>query len=102
MITDPSNEIYISPISAWEIGVKHSLGKLSLPVGPAIFIPRETRRHRIASWPLNGNAALAASGLPMLHKDPFDRLLVGQAMVDGLTLLTPDPLVKQYSVPTLW
>jgi len=85
-----------------EIGVKSSLGKLSLPFQPSILVPRETRRHRILSWPLQEAAALVASGLPQHHKDPFDRLLIGQALVEGLTLLTPDPLIKQYPVITLW
>lgn len=102
IITDTCNEIYLSPVSAWEIGVKHKLGKLPLPIEPSIFVPRETGRHRILSWPLNEAAALVASGLPLHHQDPFDRLLVGQAMVDGLTILTPDPLIRQYSATTLW
>jgi len=102
VITDSANEIYLSPVSAWEIGVKYSLGKLSLPTEPSIFVPRETRRHRLHSWPLQEAAALVASGLPQHHKDPFDRLLIGQALVDGLTLLTPDPLIKPYAVTILW
>ena len=102
IISDALNEIYLSPVSAWEIGVKHKIGKLSLPCEPSIFVPRETNRHKVGSWPLNQAAALVASGLPLHHKDPFDRLLVGQAVVDGLTILTPDPLIRQYSATTLW
>lgn len=102
VIADPSNEIFLSAVSAWEIGVKFGLGKLELPVEPSIFVPRERSRHRLVSLPVDETASLAASSLPLQHKDPFDRLLVGQALSLGLTLLTPDPLIAQYAVPVLW
>ena len=101
-ILEPTNELFLSVISSWEIGVKHSLGKLALPTAPSLFVPRERERHRIESLPLGESAALAASSLPPHHKDPFDRLLLGQALATGLVLLTPDPLMKPYAVPLLW
>ena len=100
--SDPDNTIYLSVVTAWEIGVKFTLGKLSLPTEPSVFVPRERLRHRLDTLPVNEAAALLASGLPVHHKDPFDRLLVGQALTHGLTLLTPDPLIAQYSVPVHW
>lgn len=102
VISDPTNEVFLSAVSAWEIGVKFGLGKLSLPIEPIFFIPRERKRHRLASLPIDESASLIASGLPLHHKDPFDRLLVGQALSRGLTLLTPDPLIAQYTVPLVW
>lgn len=99
---DPTNEVYLSPVSAWEIAVKHRLGKLPLPRSPATFVPEERVRHHIAPLPLDEAAALATERLPDLHRDPFDRMLVCQAIMGALTLVTPDPLVTQYPVPTLW
>ena len=102
VIEDPANEIFLSAASAWEIGVKYGLGKLPLPLAPSLFVPRERTRHRLVSLPLDEMASLTASGLPSLHKDPFDRLLIGQALTRGMTLLTPDPLIAQYAVPVTW
>ena len=102
IISEAENEIYLSSVSAWEIGVKYNLGKLQLPVEPSIFVPRETTRHRIQPLDLSHSAALAASNLPLHHKDPFDRLLVGQALVEGLIILSPDPLVQKYAAPICW
>lgn len=102
LIVDPANEALLSVVSAWEIGVKFALGKLSLPVPPGILVPRERRRHALEALPLGEEAALVASGLPPHHRDPFDRLLVGQAIIEGALLLTPDPLVSQYGAFVRW
>jgi PIN domain nuclease of toxin-antitoxin system len=99
---DPENHVYLSVVSAWEITVKHALGKLPLPSSAASFVPRERSRHRIAILPLEEDAALAVGRLPDLHRDPFDRMLVCQAIMSGCTLVTPDDLVTQYPVPSLW
>ena len=100
--SDPANEAFLSSVSAWEIAVKHSLDKLPLPRPPSVLVPEERRRHQIQPLPFDEAAALFCAKLPELHKDPFDRMLVCQAIVGGLTLLTPDPLVTQYPVATVW
>ena len=102
IISDPANGVFLSAASAWEIGVKFSLGKLSLPVEPTVFVPRERNRHRLSSLAVDEYSSLMASSLPAHHKDPFDRLLVGQALTGGLTILTPDPMISAYAVPVLW
>lgn len=102
IVADPANDIYLSAVSAWEIGVKFGLGKLDLPTEPSLFVPRERNRHRLMSLAVDETASLLASALPILHKDPFDRLLIGQALGQGLTLLTPDPLIHLYAVPVTW
>jgi PIN domain nuclease of toxin-antitoxin system len=102
LFADPANDAYLSSVSAWEIAVKHSLGKLPLPRPPSVLVPEERRRHLIEPLPLDEAAALFCAKLPDLHKDPFDRMLVCQAIIGGLTLLTPDPLVTQYPVTTVW
>lgn len=98
----PDNEVYLSAVSVWEITVKHSLGKLPLPASPEHFIPNQRERHGITSLPLEEPAILYLSKLPLLHRDPFDRMLVCQAIQHELTLLTPDPLITQYPVRTDW
>jgi len=98
----PDSEVYLSAVSAWEIAVKHALGRLPLPEPPEVCIPRLRRDHGIAPLPLDEEAALHLARLPSLHRDPFDRMLVCQAIVGGMVLLTPDPSILQYPVRTLW
>src|SRR5665647_2048025 len=102
LFVDPENIIYLSAVSAWEISVKHGLGKLPLATLPHIYVPNERLCHDILSLPLDEDAASTVSRLPALHNDPFDRLLICQAITQGLTLLTPDPLIHQYPVNVKW
>ena len=102
VFSDPNNDVYLSAVSVWEIAFKHSLGKLPLPASPDRFIPTQRERHGITSLPLEEQAVLYLSKLPLLHRDPFDRTLVCQAIQHELTLLTPDPLITQYAVRTAW
>jgi len=99
---DPDNDAYLSAVSVWEIAVKYSLGKLPLPTSPERFIPNQRERHGITSLSLEEEAILYFSKLPLLHRDPFDRVLICQAIQHELTLLTPDPLITQYAVRTAW
>ena len=100
--TDPKNEVYLSSVSAWEINVKYRLGKLSLPLSPDKFIPKERKRHMVARLNLSQQDTFHLLRLPTPHKDPFDRMLVCQAIEHSLTILTPDPLVTQYPIRSLW
>lgn len=99
---DPGNEVYLSVVSAWEIAVKYSLGKLPLPAPPSELIPELRESHRIEPLALDEEAALHLSRLPAIHADPFDRMLICQAIVHGMTLLTPDETVRRYPVRALW
>jgi PIN domain nuclease of toxin-antitoxin system len=96
--------VYLSAVSVWEITVKNSLGKLPFPTSPERFIPIQRESHGITSLPLEEQAILYLylSRLPLFHRDPFDRVLVCQAIQHELTLLTPDPLITQYAVRTAW
>ncbi len=100
--TDPKNEVYLSAVSAWEINVKYQLGKLPLPLSPDKFIPKERKRHLITPLDLSEQDTLHLCKLPTPHKDPFDRMLVCQAIEHSLTILTPDPLITQYPIRCLW
>jgi PIN domain nuclease of toxin-antitoxin system len=100
--TDPANEIFLSAASAWEIGIKWKRGRLPLAQPPTSFVPDQREAHGITPLAIDEESALHVTRLPDLHRDPFDRMLVSQAIVHGLVLLTPDPLVTQYPARTLW
>jgi PIN domain nuclease of toxin-antitoxin system len=91
----------LSAVSFWEICLKHSLGKLPLPQSPAQFVPLQREKHLIAPLALDEAAVAQLSGLPALHRDPFDRMLVCQARAHNLTLASSDSLVRQYPVALL-
>ena len=102
LFVDPANEIYLSSVSTWEIAIKHSMGRLPLPESPARFIPAQRKQHGIEPLPLDEEATLHLTRLPALHKDPFDRMLICQAVAQHLVILTPDELINQYPVRTMW
>jgi PIN domain nuclease of toxin-antitoxin system len=102
LFQDPDNEVYLSVVSAWEIALKQAAGRLPLPDTPERFVPGERRRHGIESLDLDEETALHLGRLPSLHRDPFDRMLVCHAIVHGLVIVGPDPLITQYPVRTTW
>jgi PIN domain nuclease of toxin-antitoxin system len=102
LFVDPDNEVYLSVVSAWEIALKHAAGRLPLPGSPEQLVPAERRRHGIDTLGLDEESALHLGRLPPLHRDPFDRMLVCQAIVHGLVILGPDPLITQYPIRAAW
>ncbi len=100
-IRDPVNEVYLSVVSVWEAVIKYALGKLPLPAPPAEYLPRQRAAHLIASLPIDETTLLHLASLPPLHRDPFDRILVAQALQHGLTLVTVDDAVRAYPVALL-
>ena len=102
LYASPDNEVYLSAASAWEIAVKYARGRLTLAERPERFVPTQRAKHDILSLPLDEESSLHMSRLPPLHRDPFDRILVGQAIVHGMTILTPDALITQYPARTMW
>jgi PIN domain nuclease of toxin-antitoxin system len=101
-ICDPTNDVYLSPTSVWEIVIKHALGRLVIKLAPDRYVPEQRGLHRIDTLPVTEEAALKLSGLPLHHRDPFDRLLVAQAVAEGCAIATPDPLIRLYTVSTIW
>jgi PIN domain nuclease of toxin-antitoxin system len=101
-IRDPGNDVFLSAASVWEIVVKHATRKLPLPEPPDRLIPTERRLRGITSLSIDEESALQGVRLPPLHRDPFDRMLVAQAIAHGLAVVTPDPLIAQYSVRVVW
>lgn len=102
LFLDENNERYLSTASAWEIGIKHAAARLPLPERPDIYIPKLRAASGIEPLAIDEESALHAGKLPGLHVDPFDRMLVAQAIVHGMTILTPDPEIEQYAVRVLW
>lgn len=102
-IEDESNELYLSAVIAWEIGVKFAKGRLpELPESPQTYVTRRMALLRAEPLPIEVSHALQAASLPAIHADPFDRLLVAQAQLEGLAILTRDPNIAQYDVETIW
>ncbi len=99
-LLDTGNDVIVSAVSAWEIAVKQSLGKLSLP-GPAeVFLPHAVDNSGFDWINISHEDALRVRALPWHHRDPFDRMLIAQAMA-GLTLVTHDDKLRAYGIPLL-
>ncbi|MGE0490431.1 MAG: type II toxin-antitoxin system VapC family toxin [Vulcanimicrobiota bacterium] len=98
---DPDNQLLLSDVSSWEMAIKSSLGKLSLPTSAAAFIPTQLRQNGIDAHPITLGQVLAVESLPLHHRDPFDRLLAVQAL-EGLTLLSRDKVFDLYGVLRVW
>ena len=93
---------FVSVISAWEIQIKFNEGKLHLRRPPQTWWHQETARRSLHELSLDSDAVMLLSRLPDAHSDPFDRMLICQALARGLTIITPDPLIHSYRVPVLW
>jgi PIN domain nuclease of toxin-antitoxin system len=98
LIKDPANQLIFSAASLWEIAIKCRLGRDDFRVDPRL-LRRGLLDNGYGELPITSEHAVAIDGLPALHKDPFDRILVAQATVEGMTLLTADPVVAQYRGP---
>ncbi len=101
IIRDSDNEVYLSSVSIWEVIVKYQLGKLPLPESPETYLPKQRDRHQIASLALDESSVVQLTKLPPLHRDPFDRMLICQALQNGLIIATVDAAVRAYPVSVL-
>jgi PIN domain nuclease of toxin-antitoxin system len=99
---DPDNQVYFSALSAWEIAIKHRLGRLPLPEPPPQFVASRQAWLQLEALAFDQECAAHDDLLPGLHRDPFDRGLVSQAILNGLTIVTPDPVIARYPAPTMW
>ena len=98
LIGDPDNELTFSVASVWEVAIKFSLRR-DVFDADARLLRRSLLDNSYRELPITGEHALAAANLPPLHRDPFDRMLIAQSIVEGITLLTSDPRVAQYPAP---
>lgn len=102
LMADGKQELYLSAASVWEISIKTALGRLRLPEAPARYVPSRLRQQGINSLPVLQNHALAVYELPMHHTDPFDRLLIAQAQLEDMVILTADSNFRKYKVGLFW
>lgn len=101
LLEDPENEIFLSAASSWEIAIKHALGKLPLPLPPMEYVLSRMETSGTAPLPVQHSHALHAGSLPHHHADPFDRLLIAQAQLEKLRILTADRQFEAYDVDLL-
>ena len=102
IISDGSNELFLSAATGWEMAIKAQIGRLKLPGEPIHFILEQMRINAIQSLPIQMNHALHVSTLPQHHRDPFDRLLIAQAQLEGLPVLSSDHQLANYQVEVIW
>jgi PIN domain nuclease of toxin-antitoxin system len=95
-ISNPQNEIFLSVVSLWEIIIKYQLGHLPLPQPPELYVPTRRRHLRIGSLSVDEGSVFQVAKQPPLHRDPFDRLLIGQAIEHDLKLITVDAAIRAY------
>ena len=102
VIEDGNNEILLSVASSWEIAIKHAIGKLALPEPPERFVPRRLMRDGIGTLHIEHRHALHVASLPLHHHDPFDRILIAQTQLEGISIITADPKFDPYEVDVVW
>lgn len=101
-IADQNNQVWLSVASVWEIGIKVSIGKLPLPEQIDDYISNRMTQLGARSLEITAHHALRAAALPLHHRDPFDRMLIAQAQLEGMTLVSSDSMFNQYEVSLLW
>ncbi len=98
-LRDGRTRVLLSAASSWEIAIKWAIGRLPLPSPPATFVPSRMQRSGVEGLPVTHAHALRVATLPHLHRDPFDRALIAQAQLEGLTIVTADRAFDGYDVP---
>ena len=102
LISDGSNELYLSAASAWEIAIKCARGRLILPASPDIYVPDRMSSQQIQPLPVWISHALHVYHLPEIHQDPFDRLIIAQSQLESLPIVTGDAVIARYEVDVIW
>ena len=102
ILTDSANDVYVSAASAAEIAIKARQGRLTLPEPAESYVPSRLVSEGFLALPVEIGHALRAGVLPLIHGDPFDRLLVAQAQIEGIPIVTLDPAISRYDVETIW
>ena len=101
-IAEMDNEVFVSAVSFWEISIKVGLGKLSLPEAPDLYLPTQRIAAGVELLEIGEAEVCTVYRLPLIHRDPFDRLLIAQADCHGMVIATKDPAIRKYPVRTLW
>jgi PIN domain nuclease of toxin-antitoxin system len=101
-IARPASTVLVSAASIWELAIKVALGKLGDPTGAIPRLPAILPERGFTELPVTALHAVHAAGLPRIHRDPFDRMLVAQATIEGASIITDDPVLRKYGVKTIW
>ena len=101
-LADPVNELFLSVASVWELAIKTGNKKLALSDPLDVYVARWTPVYQLDLLPILSSHALGVSGLPDFHSDPFDRMLISQSQVEGMTLVSRDTKFASYGLPILW
>ena len=101
-IANETNEIWLSVASVWEIGIKVAIGKLPLPEPIDDYISTRMIQLGARSLEITAFHALQAASLPLIHKDPFDRMLIAQSQIEAMTLVSADSMFERYNVSVIW
>ena len=101
LLESTGNELFLSAASSWEIAIKWAVGRLSLPEPPATYVPSRMQRTNVEPLAVTHSHALQVAALPRHHRDPFDRLLIAQAQLEGVPLVTVDRALADYDVETI-
>ena len=101
-IRSPATSVWLSAASVWELAIKQGLGRITLPMPAADFASSERVRHGVTALPVDESSAAHLPKLPDLHRDPFDRMLICQAIEHELTLVSADAMIRRYPIKTIW
>lgn len=99
---DALNEVLLSVVSAWEISIKFARARLDIPDRPELYVPAKLREFGYEVMPVLLPHCLRIASLAELHRDPFDRMLIAQAQMEGVPIITSDALIAQYDVEVIW
>ncbi len=102
IMVDGDNDLFLSAASIWEIAIKARLGRLQLPENPDSYLAEQMVSNAIQSLSITMQHALRVYNLPDIHKDPFDRIIIAQALLEDMPILTKDDYIPRYGVQTVW
>lgn len=102
ILDDGANEVLLSAVSGYELAYKARQGRLTLPEPPEIYVQSRLAANGFGALSIGLNHALRAAILPQIHRDPFDRLLIAQAQLEGIPIVTADPTISRYDVEVIW
>ena len=102
LIADPANDILLSLASVWELAIKYGIGKLTLTQPVELFVPDQLQRNNMQTLPILMSHALYVAKLPLHHRDPFDRLMIAQSLLEAIPIISVDAVFDNYGVQRFW
>ncbi|MBW1750984.1 MAG: type II toxin-antitoxin system VapC family toxin [Deltaproteobacteria bacterium] len=102
IVSRKNNHLHLSAASGWEISLLNNLGRIELPDDPKRFVPEAMQLLQVAPIPIGFSTAISAAALPLIHRDPFDRIIIAEAKKEKMTILTKDKQFSAYEIQSLW